>query len=80
MQSTHLQKQQTASDASGRPTSSNSSVNLTQDSSAKGRMAEIERGKGIGKGGGKSKSKGTTEKLSSGNGKLASFNEDATDM
>lgn len=73
-------KQQTASSASGRPTSSNSSVNLIQDSSAKGRMAESERAKGLGKGGGKNKGKGI-EKPSSSNGKLAnapSFNEDAT--
>ncbi|XP_011160408.2 uncharacterized protein LOC105196285 isoform X1 [Solenopsis invicta] len=73
-------KQQTASSASGRPTSSNSSVNLIQDSSAKGRMAENERAKGLGKGGGKNKGKGI-EKPSSSNGKLAnapSFNEDAT--
>ncbi|KAG5323922.1 ZC21C protein, partial [Acromyrmex heyeri] len=72
-------KQQTASSASGRPTSSsNSSVNLIQDSSAKSRM-ESERGKGIGKGAGKSRSK-TIEKPSSSNGKFtnsASFNEDA---
>lgn len=75
----YLQKQQTASSASGRP-SSNSSVNLIQDSSAKGRMAESERGKGIGKGGGKSRGRGI-EKPSSSSGKLAnasSFNEDAT--
>ncbi|XP_018360191.1 PREDICTED: uncharacterized protein LOC108759324 [Trachymyrmex cornetzi] len=73
-------KQQTASSASDRPTSSsNSSVNLIQDSSAKSRM-ESERGKGIGKGGGKSRGK-TIEKPSSSSGKLAnssSFNEDAT--
>ncbi|EGI60655.1 UPF0418 protein FAM164C [Acromyrmex echinatior] len=74
-------KQQTASSASGRPTSSNSSVNLIQDSSAKSRM-ESERGKGIGKGAGKSRSK-TIEKPSSSNGKFtnsASFNEDAINM
>ncbi|XP_011689876.1 PREDICTED: uncharacterized protein LOC105451238 isoform X2 [Wasmannia auropunctata] len=74
-------KQQTASSASGRPTSSsNSSVNLIQDSSAKSKMAESERGKGIGKGVGKSRGK-NTEKPSSGTSKLAnasSFNEDAT--
>ncbi|KYN22137.1 hypothetical protein ALC57_05414 [Trachymyrmex cornetzi] len=63
-------KQQTASSASDRPTSSsNSSVNLIQDSSAKSRM-ESERGKGIGKGGGKSRGK-TIEKPSSSSGKLA---------
>ena len=56
MQSIYLQKQQRASSASGRPTSSsNSSVNLIQDSSTK-RM-ESERGKGIGKGGGKNRGK-----------------------
>ncbi|XP_071643979.1 uncharacterized protein [Temnothorax longispinosus] len=74
-------KQQTASSVSGRPTSSsNSSFNLVQDSSVKSRMAESERGKGIGKGGVKSKGKGT-EKPSSSSGKLAnasSFNEDTT--
>ncbi|KYM92831.1 hypothetical protein ALC53_00369 [Atta colombica] len=72
-------KQQTASSASGRPTSSsNSSVNLIQDSSTK-RM-ESERGKGIGKGGGKNRGK-IIEKPSSSNSKFtnsASFNEDAT--
>lgn len=76
-QSIYLQKQQTASSASGRP-SSNSSVNLIQDSSAKGRM-ESERGKGIGKGGGKSRGRGIEKPSSS--GKLASassFNEDAS--
>jgi len=43
-------------------------------------MTESERGKGIGKGGGRSRGKGT-EKPSSSSGKLAntsSFNEDAT--
>ncbi|KYM99153.1 hypothetical protein ALC62_10122 [Cyphomyrmex costatus] len=72
-------KQQTASSASVRP-SSNSSVNLIQDSNAKGRMAESERGKGIRKGGGKSRYK-SIEKPSSSSGKLtnsSSFNEDAT--
>ncbi|KYN37123.1 hypothetical protein ALC56_08914 [Trachymyrmex septentrionalis] len=70
-------KQQTASSASGRPTSSsNSSVNLIQNSSAKSRM-ESERGKEIGKGGGKNRGK-IIEKSSSSSGKLtnsSSFNE-----
>ncbi|XP_012521834.1 uncharacterized protein LOC105828160 isoform X2 [Monomorium pharaonis] len=73
-------KQQTASSASTRPTSSNSSVNLIQDSSAKDRMAESEKGKPLGKVGSKNRGKGI-EKPSSSNGKLAnapSFNEDAT--
>jgi len=77
MQSIYLQKQQTASSASGRPTSSsNSSVNLIQNSSAKSRM-ESERGKEIGKGGGKNRGK-IIEKSSSSSGKLtnsSSFNE-----
>lgn len=76
VQSIYLQKQQTASSASGRPTSSsNSSVNLIQNSNAKGRMAESERGRGIGKGGVKSR-----ETPSSNSGKLTntSFNEDAS--
>ncbi|KYQ46617.1 hypothetical protein ALC60_14366 [Trachymyrmex zeteki] len=68
-------KQQTASSASGRPTSSSN----IQDSSAKSRM-ESERGKRIGKGGGKNRGK-SIEKPSSSSGKFAtssSFNEDAT--
>ncbi|KAL6255766.1 hypothetical protein P5V15_013009 [Pogonomyrmex californicus] len=73
-------KQQAASSASGRPTSSNSGVNLIQDSSTKSKMTERERGKGMAKEGGTARGKGM-EKSSSSGIKLAnasSFNEDAT--
>ncbi|XP_025075835.1 uncharacterized protein LOC105433956 isoform X2 [Pogonomyrmex barbatus] len=73
-------KQQAASSASGRPTSSNSGVNLIQDSSTKSKMAERERGKGMAKEGGAARGRGM-EKSSSSGSKLAnasSFNEDAT--